>query len=138
MREAVLLRFFRGEATAQDLTREVRSGVEQRDSADGFRVTRHHVEDMPEDFQVEPRHLVALIDASLAGDLAAGDLEALAFLLEASDRFGWDNEGERVADSLFWLASPEINFPLTTATLRRIRHYLLTGENRLTTTGGET
>lgn len=136
-REIVLLRFFRGEAAARDLAREVRTGIERLPPVGGARMTRHHVENMQEDFEVEPHHLVSLIDATLAGDLTAGDLEALAFLIEASDHFQWDADtpgGAQVAEGLFWMASPEINFPLTPSTLREIRQYLLTGENRL---GGE-
>lgn len=37
-----------------------------------------------------------------------------------------------MADAVFWLGSPETNYPLTPAVLAKVRHYLLTSENTLT------
>jgi hypothetical protein len=58
----------------------------------------------------------------------------VCFCLEASDTFTWDTDtepGNRVADAVFWLGTSEINFPLTSEVLAKIKQYVLTGENLL-------
>ncbi|HEX2190506.1 MAG TPA: hypothetical protein VHG51_16475 [Longimicrobiaceae bacterium] len=134
MREVVLRLYFEGQATASELAADLRTGIVHERASDGPRVTRYHVEDMSVDFTVEPVHVVSVLDAVEAGELSLEDVEAVAFSLEASDHFLWDTdtpEGERVAESLFWLGSPEINYPLTPSVLKKIRRYLLTGEKLL-------
>lgn len=135
MREVVLRFFFQGHATAEELARDVAGSVSREGPAGGPVVSRHHVEAMAADFELRPEHVVMLVDAVDSGELSLTDLDAICFCLEASDRFGWNGdtpEGERVADSLFWLGTPEINYPLTPSVLAKVRRYLLTGENSLT------
>jgi len=53
---------------------------------------------------------------------------------EPPERWLWDTDtpdGERVAEALFWLGTPEISYPLTPPVPAKVRHYLLTGENTL-------
>ena len=103
----------------------------------GFRATANYrVEPMAGTFEVVPTHVARLVDAVLTGGLSLEDLGTIVFCLEAySERWLWDTdtpEGERVANALFWLGAPEINFPLTPAVLSKIRRYLVEGENTLT------
>ncbi len=89
------------------------------------------------EFTVRPEHVIRLVDALSAGSLTSDQVTTALFCVEAApDRFVWDTdttEGDRVASAVFWLGTPEINYPLTPANLAKIRHYLETGENTLTT-----
>ena len=135
MNEVVLRLFFQGQATAAELASSTVGTVSREGPAGGPFVSRYRIEDMAVDFDVRPEHVVQLIDAVADGALSLADLDAICFCMEASDRFLWDTdtpEGERVAEALFWLGTPEINYPLTPEVLAKVRRYLLTGENRLT------
>lgn len=135
MKEIVLRYFFEGRATADELALDL---VGTRDASEpaGFRSSANYaVLPMAAEFTVEPPHLLRLVDAALAGQLTPDDLGTICFVLEFSDRFGWDGDtpdGERVSDAVFWLGTPEVNYPLTPAVLAKIRHYVATGEDTLT------
>ena len=136
MRELLLREFFEGQATAADLARDL---VGTRGAAEPYGVrasAAYRIEPMTSTFRVAPAHLVRLVDARLARALSEADLATVCFCLEgvSVERFRWDadsDDGERVANALFWLGTPEINYPLTDVVLAKIRHYLLTGENAL-------
>ena len=135
MKEIVLRYFFEGHAAADELARDL---VGTRDASEppGFRSSANYaVLPMAAEFTVEPPHVVRLVDAALERALTAADLGTVCFVLEISDRFGWDADtpdGERVGDAVFWLGTPEVNYPLTPGVLAKIRHYLVAGENTLT------
>ena len=131
MHEAVLRDFFLGAADVAALRADVTATV-RRTSHDVF---QHHVVDMEDDFTVSAAYLIALCDATLAGQLPSADLSAIATCMELSDRFHWDSatpEGELVADTLNCWSSPEINYPLTPAMLAKFRRRLATGEDTFT------
>lgn len=135
VKEVVLRFFFQGHATVRELARDVAGSVSRQEPHGGPAVSRHRIEDMAVEFDLRPEHVVQLIDEVARGELSLEDLDAICFCLEASDRFVWDGdtpEGERVAEALFWLGTPEINYPLAPGVLAKVRHYLLTGENTLT------
>lgn len=135
MREVILRLFFQGHATAADLAFDLEHTVSRQGPDGGPPVFRHRVENMEVDFEVQPGHIVQLIDAVASGGLGLADLDALCFCIEASDRFVWSTDtpdGARVATALFWLGTPEINYPLTPGVLAKIRHFLVDGENTLT------
>jgi hypothetical protein len=93
------------------------------------------MDDLTENFAVEPAHLVRLCDVVIAGELAPDLLEPIGFAAIASDHFTWDGDtepGARVAETLYDWSCPEVNFALTIETVRKFRHRLLTGENLLT------
>lgn len=135
MREVVLRLFFQGHATAAELERDL-VGTRPDNELPGIRVSAdYRFEHMAPEVQVTPECMIRLVDALLEGSLTEEDLGTVCFALECSDRFLWDAdspEGARVADSVFWLGMPEINYPLTRTVLEKIRVYLQTGENRLT------
>jgi hypothetical protein len=115
--------------------RDLAGTVQREGPAGGPTVSHYRIADMEVDFELRPEHLVMLIDAVGSGALGVPDLETLCTCLEFSERFLRDADtpdGERVADALFWLANPSINYPLTPRVLAKVRHYLLTGENELT------
>lgn len=135
MKEIVLRHFFEGHASAHELRLDA-VGMRYREGPDrGPHVYRYDVVPMGEEFELRPKHLVMLLDALEGGTISARDVEDLASWLEgAVDRFLRDVEtqdGERVAEALFLLANPDINYPLTPRVLGKIRHYLTTGEKTL-------
>ena len=82
--------------------------------------------------------LERLVTALEGRDLSEEQAGIAAFLLEAGERFEWDTDtpdGSRVADVLFWLGVPQINYPLTQANLAAMSTYLRTGELMLADRG---
>ena len=126
MREAVLREFFTGKIGANELERDLLGSLVQRGN-----VTEHPIVDMDEEFSVVPEHLVRVCDAVLAGALHPAHLQAIGFCLQASDHFEWDGSdpnGERVSEVASDWSTPEVNYELNLANVKRWKHYLLTGE----------
>jgi hypothetical protein len=136
MREIVLRYFFEGYASAAELAAEARGARVREGPEQGPHVYRFRVERMARDFEVSPGHLVGLLDAVASGELTVEVAHVVCDWLDGgNEHFLWDADtpdGERVANALFWLGNPEINYPLTPGVLAKIRQYLLTGENQLT------
>jgi hypothetical protein len=135
MRETVLRQFFEGRATVGELTGDVAGAFDRRTDSAGTVFSQLQSTPMAADFRVESRHILKLVDALQAGELDLDGLDAICFCVEASDHFTWDTDttdGERVAKALFWLGTPEINYPLTPSIVSKIQHYLLTGEETFT------
>lgn len=135
MKEIVLRQFFEGHASAAELAADI-IGTRAVEEPPGFHSSANYrVVPMAQPFDVRPDHVVRLVDAVTDGRLPLADLDILVFCLEAApERWLWDTdtpEGERVAEALFWLGSPEVNYPLTPTVLGKVRHYLLTGEKTL-------
>jgi hypothetical protein len=131
MNAEILRNFFEGKGTAREL-REDLVGTTEQVGHDSF---RHHMTDLGEDFTVSSAHLVRLCDAVLAGDLDPQRLAEIGFALIASDHFHWDSEspeGEIVGETIHDWSAPEVNFALTSRTVEKFRHRLLTGESKFT------
>jgi hypothetical protein len=139
MREVVLRLFFEGHASAEEVARDL-VGTRAEEESWSFRSSAsYRVEPMSRDFEVAAEHVIRLVDGALAGALTEEDLGTLCFVLEFSDRFFWDvdaRKGARVADAVFWLGTPQINYPLSPSVLTKIRHYLQSGENTLDADAG--
>ena len=135
MKELVLRHFFEGHASAHELAADAEGAFERRVDSAGTVFNRLRSTPMSEDFAVSASHVARLVEVVQAGQVSLDSLDAICFCLEASDHFVWDTDtedGERVARALFWLGTPEINYPLTPLVLEKIRRYLLRGENTLT------
>jgi hypothetical protein len=127
MHESTLRDYFLGRASAIELKNDLEgTAVGTPHDVSSFRVVP-----MDSEFNVSAEHLVSLCDAVLAERLDANDLEILGFCLEASDNFMWEGSelDDRIAETIHDWASPEINYPLTTETVKKFRERLLTGEN---------
>lgn len=134
MKEIIVQHFFEGHATVEELAADVASAFDRQVDSAGTVFSRLNSVDMNHEFAVSTANIVKLVDAVLAGGLSLDELDTICFALEASDSFSWDSDtldGERVAVSLFWLGTPEINYALTPAVLNKIRRYLVSGENTL-------
>ena len=136
MKEAVLRAFLTGRASAQELAADVADAWDRRTDSAGTIFSRLRSVSTSGEFELRPDHLLRLLDAVTAGQLDLDALDAIAFCLEASDGFVWDadktEDGRRVAEALFLLGAPEINYPLTPIVLGKIRHLLVTGEATFT------
>lgn len=136
MKEQVLRDYFAGQATVQELAGDVRHAVLRATNAAGTEYTKVRITNMAEEFAVTAEHLLRVLAAVEEGDLDLEALGAISFCLVASDKFTWnadepDSDGARVAEALFLLDAPEINYPLTPVVLAKISQYLLTGEHTL-------
>jgi hypothetical protein len=136
MKEIVLRHFLEGHATIDELRRAA-AGMRRRDGPEGGPwVYRYDVLPMEREFELRTEHLLKLVEEAQRDSISTRELEDLSSWLEgAVDRFVRDTDtpdGERVAEALFLLANPDINYPLTPAVLGKIHHYLATGENTLT------
>lgn len=127
MHETILRDYFLGRADVYELKHDL-EGTAVRTSHD---VTSYSVVPMESEFAVMAEHLVRLCDAVLLGRLQASDLETLGLCIVLSDSFTWEESesDDRVAETIHYWASPEINYPLTTDTVRKFRERLLTGKH---------
>ena len=135
MKEIVLQHFFEGHATVEELAADTVHAFDRRTDSGGTVFSQLHALPMNHEFAVRSEHVLRLVDAVLAEQLSLDALDAICFCLEASDSFTWDTDtadGERMAEALFWLGTPEVNYPLTRSVLDKVRHYLLTGEETFT------
>jgi hypothetical protein len=134
MRESVLRDYFLELVDESRLSEDLAGSVAQT-SYDV--ISYYSANDLTEDFEVVPTHLVKLCDAVLAGKINAKHLELIGFALIGSDCFIWNGDdteggGELVADVLHDWASPEINYPLTAENIAKFRVLLLTGKDTFT------
>ena len=130
MRELTLKQFFTGDVSAKVLAQDLMGSMITK----GDR-TKHPIEDMDEDFQVWPDHLIRLCDAVLGGEIEPEHLQSVGFCLVASEHFKFDTdtaEGDLADDTANDWSAPEINYPLTLTNVEKFRHRLVTGENLFT------
>jgi hypothetical protein len=88
--------------------------------------------DLSTDFVVTGENLEALCDAVIRGDLQAWHLEVIASVLVKSERFMWDPStaaGALVSRVIYAWEAPEINYVLSTGTVKKFVLLLRTGEN---------
>jgi len=110
--------FFLGSLTADNLDAEVMSSLRRIDA-----VTHQvEIEDMFDDFCIEPEMLIRLCDAAADKRLSADALKHLAFAIIASDHFKWT--APVVGEVLHDWAAPEINYRLTPENMKKYRRWL--------------
>ena len=130
----MLRHYFEGHVAASELDEAAAGSVERRSGSDDVPIVEHHIDEMAVEFPVRANHIVKLIDDVLAKQISLPALDAVCFCLEATNHFVWDadtDEGKRVAAAVFWLGTPEINYPLTDDVLCKIRVYVESGNNAL-------
>jgi hypothetical protein len=135
VREIVVQRFFEGEATAQELAADAAHAFDRHTDSAGTVFSQLKAEPSDRDSPVAARDIIKLVEATENGEISLDALDAICFCIEASDHFTWDTDtpdGERVSRSLFWLGTPEVNYPLTESVLAKVKHYLRTGEETFT------
>jgi hypothetical protein len=133
--EQVLADFLRGAVGAEVLGPALLSSRVSPDTP-SFRTTgNYRVVPLREPVKVMSADIDRLVAALEAKRLTEEQVGIAAWLLESGiDRFRWDTDtvdGERVADVLFWLGMPAINYPLTPENLAAMRLFLRTGERSM-------
>ncbi len=134
MKEVVLRDYLCGRIKLPELLRDLEGTVERLTPPDVRPAQlKYHIEPLGDDFQLEPEHLLKLIDTLLSGNLSHEALDSISTCLEMSSYFhtAETDEGERVRTVVDWLANPEIEHGLSPAVLLKMKHYLLTGEDTL-------
>ena len=87
-----------------------------------------------EEFEITTKHLCQLLEDTISNKISIKNLATIAFALEGSDYFHWDNEtidGKKVSRVLFEWDNEEINYPINKENLNLWRTYLQTGEYNL-------
>ena len=102
----------------------------------GFRTSdNYRVTPLRGTVDVSAADIDRLVAAIESGSITQEQAGIAAFLLEsATERFLWDadtSDGERVANVLFWVGMPGVNYPLTAEILGAMRWYLRTGEQSM-------
>jgi hypothetical protein len=131
LREDTIRAYFDGELSPTELDREAAASLDEERSA-GAKIVRHHVADMASDYTIGCDHLLQFLDDIIQGRIGLQAVDAIAFCIEASDRFTWSDappDCDRIPEVMFWLGTPEVNAPLAGPFLERVREFLRTGES---------
>lgn len=122
MQEDVLRKFFKGEVTAAELSKDIQGTAKRF----GGIVSVQSIEEMEGEQEVTRPMLVALCDAVLQGGLSPEALSDIGLALVQSDHFVWDaEEDELLGDVIYDWSEPEMNYPLTAENVLRCRSWLL-------------
>jgi hypothetical protein len=133
--EQLLADFLNGSVTPEELGPELLRARVAPDTPSFRTNANYRVTPLAHPVDVTVAGVDRLVAAVEAGRLTEEQVGIAAFLLESGlQRFVWDTDtvdGERVADALFWLGMPGINYPLTPELLGAMRLFLRTGERSM-------
>jgi hypothetical protein len=124
MREEALKQFFGSDLTANQIAIEAAASIKKV----GPRETNIEIEDMSSSFSLTRKEVLLLCEAGLRGELPGESINAIAFMVMASDHFEWDGDDEVISEILSDWSCPEINYPLTPITFQMHRSWLLGSE----------
>jgi hypothetical protein len=119
MREEELRRYFMGEASVNQLVKDISGSVVKMDDLR----SEIRIADMHGSFSLQRDHVIRLCETFLDGALTPEALNTVAFALQASDAFEW--EDEVISEVLSDWSAPEVNFELNAETLNMHRDWLL-------------
>lgn len=126
MRESLLKQYFEGEVSAQSLKVFLDTIIRKNE------LKREHnlICDLKDDYTVKLEHLIALCNDYLNKTLDAEDISGIAFFLQGSDHFDWDNrteDGAVIADVLDDWCTPEIDYPINPRNIKMVKRGLYEG-----------
>lgn len=128
MKAGTIKGFFEGRIQAPVLAAEAEATrIDVRRAADDVLT-----DDLSAEFVVAANHLVALCDAVVRREIRPGHLEVIASVLVRSERFMWDPttpEGSLVSKVIYAWEAPEINYVLSTETVKKFALLLKTGQD---------
>ncbi len=119
MQEEELRRYFLGEVSASELTRDLQGAVVHVDDLSSI----VHIADMQGTFLLNRPHVIKLCSAFQERALNPEQIHAIAFALLASDTFEWDDDV--ISEVLSDWSAPEINFELNDETMTMHQGWLL-------------
>lgn len=132
MKETILKEYFEKAISAKALNQDV-DGSQVKTGHDTSRLDVEIIEDNKE-FEITTKHLRQLVEDTMSNKIATQNLATIAFALEGSDFFNWDNDtddGKKVARVLFEWDNEEINYPINIQNLKLWDKFLKTGEYNL-------
>ena len=132
MKETTLKEYFDKTVSAEALNQDV-NGSQIKTGFDTLKLDIGVIQS-EEEFKITTEHLCQLLEDTISNKISTKNLATIAFALEGSDYFHWDNEtidGEKVARVLFEWDNEEINYPINKENLNLWRTYLQTGEHNL-------
>lgn len=132
MKETILKEYFEKAISAEALNQDV-DGSQVKTGHDTSRLDVEIIEDNKE-FEITTKHLRQLVEDTMSNKIATQNLATIAFALEGSDFFNWDNDtddGKKVARVLFEWDNEEINYPISIQNLKLWDKFLRTGEYNL-------
>ena len=78
--------------------------------------------------QLTQADILNVLESFLSGEISAGEVRGWASRLERRDDVGCEGGGDGVVnEALFWLANPEINYPIDNALHQRIQNMFKVG-----------
>ncbi|PRP65909.1 hypothetical protein [Nonlabens agnitus] len=86
------------------------------------------------EFIITPKHLLAICDDVLNGNLKLHHMTTLSLIAIGSDYFVWDmedNGGHKVGEVLDEWCNPTINYPITLPNVVQWKNYLLNREREM-------
>lgn len=112
--------FFRGKTSAEYILNEIAPEVENFRNGFGKKGSSLPVYVTEDDFNfiLEPEHVKLLCNMYLKGSFSEWHIQYISNLIELAASFSSINE--RVEEAIFQMADPEINFPLTPETVKKI------------------
>ena len=132
MKETNLKEYFNKAVSAEVLNQDV-TGSKVKTGFDTSKVDVEIIQS-EEEFEITTKHLCQLLEDTISNKISIKNLATIAFALEGSDYFHWDNEtidGKKVSRVLFEWDNEEINYPINKENLNLWRTYLQTGEYNL-------
>lgn len=132
MKETTLKEYFNKAVSAEVLNQDV-TGSKVKTGFDTSKVDVEIIQS-EEEFEITTKHLCQLLEDTISNKISIKNLATIAFALEGSDYFHWDNEtidGKKVSRVLFEWDNEEINYPINKENLNLWRTYLQTGEYNL-------
>lgn len=128
MKEATLINYFNGLASAEDLQKELDVSV------DGTRFKIEDFEQTDREFVVAKEHLLKLCNDFLLELIRPEGCEVIAFCCIGSSTFSWaeNNDGNVCGEVLHMWAAPEINYPLNLSNMKKFKILLESGKDTFT------
>ena len=127
MTEDTLEKYFNKEVSSLELKLDLKNSISKEGKTIQIKITKYS---RSGEFTIVKERLLQLINDTIDGKLSTEDISTIAFCLEASEFFTWDNttdEGKRVAEVIANWSSPVIYSPLTDEYLTYCGYYLETG-----------
>lgn len=137
MKETILKKYFEMLITAEELDQDI-EGSQVKTGYDTSRLDIEIIIDK-EEFIVTSKHLIQLAEDTISNKISLPNLATLAFALEGSDFYNWDNEtedGKKVARVLFEWDNESINYPINIQNLKLWSKFLETGQHKLIRSNG--
>ena len=71
---------------------------------------------------LKPAHLNKVLDLYVSGKITSNDIYNWANFVELREDIGFEEDSEDIVqEAIFWLANPEINYPITLESAKEIK-----------------